>query len=278
MKSRYIIFIFFFTAFSGSVKAQKISYGVKQKIDNVKYTCFYDLKYREDSTDLEKVRSAKMILLVGSNTSEFLEQNLYLKDSVCLGFKGEDPYVLLSQMLGLPKAHLMYKIYKNYPTGKITHAKKYVKGYLYEEPMDLFSWKIENQTDTVAGYVCQKATTSFGGRNYEAWFTTEIPINDGPYKFQGLPGFITKVQDTKKHYIFTFKYLEKNNDPERIIFIEDKYNRKVSRKAYKNLERRFLEDPEGVKAEHGLTVISSEESRQKKLKYLRNKNNIIELE
>ena len=259
-------------------KGQDLGFGTKQKIDNVRYTCFYNLTYKEDSTNLEKVRSQDMLLLVGDKTSQFLQQNLYVRDSVCLGFKGNDPYVLLNQVLGLPKVQFNYKIYKNYPVGKITYAQKYVDGYLYEEPLDLFDWQIENQTDTVAGYVCQKATTSFAGRDYEAWFTTEIPINDGPYKFQGLPGFIIKVQDTRKHYIFTFKHLEKNTDPERIIFIEDTYNRKISRKTYKNLERRYLEDPCGVRAEHGVTVRTSEENKRKSLERIRSKNNILELE
>ena len=29
-------------------------------------------------------------------------------------------------------------------------------------------------------YTVHKATTTYAGRDYEAWFT-EIPINDGPY-------------------------------------------------------------------------------------------------
>jgi GLPGLI family protein len=31
-----------------------------------------------------------------------------------------------------------------------------------------------------------KATTEFAGRTYVAWYTTEISIADGPYKFYGL--------------------------------------------------------------------------------------------
>lgn len=76
-------------------------------------------------------------------------------------------------------------------------------------------WKIEKDTLTVLQYPCQKASTSFRGRNYTAWFTIDIPINEGPWKFYGLPGLITKIQDTKKHYSFEligFQRIEENID------------------------------------------------------------------
>ncbi len=42
-----------------------------------------------------------------------------------------------------------------------------------------------------------------------AWYTTEIPINDGPYKFFGLPGLIIKLYDEKEHYVFEMTKLER---------------------------------------------------------------------
>lgn len=34
------------------------------------------------------------------------------------------------------------------------------------------------------------ATTQFRGLTYTAWFALDIPINEGPWKFHGLPGLI----------------------------------------------------------------------------------------
>jgi len=57
-------------------------------------------------------------------------------------------------------------------------------------------------TLTVAGYLCQKATCRFRGRNYTAWFAMDIPIQNGPWKFGGLPGLILKAYDSDKLYVF----------------------------------------------------------------------------
>lgn len=69
--------------------------------------------------------------------------------------------------------------------------------YLLEENIPYQEWKIHDETREVMGYTCQKATCSFRGRDYNAWFTMDIPVNDGPYKFYGLPGLILSIEDTK---------------------------------------------------------------------------------
>jgi GLPGLI family protein len=63
-------------------------------------------------------------------------------------------------------------------------------------------WKIENDTLSILNQKCQKATTVFKGRNYLAWFTPDIPLNTGPWLFNGLPGLILRVQDSKGQFLF----------------------------------------------------------------------------
>jgi len=72
----------------------------------------------------------------------------------------------------------------------------------YDDFFDKPNWQLQEGTDTVAGYDCQKATLNFRGRNYTAWFTTEIPISEGPWKLFGLPGLILKVEDSEKLFSF----------------------------------------------------------------------------
>jgi GLPGLI family protein len=74
--------------------------------------------------------------------------------------------------------------------------------YSYHEDIPSFSWKIWNENTIISGYTCIKATATFRGREYIAWFTPEIPINNGPWKLGGLPGLILRAQDTKGYFVF----------------------------------------------------------------------------
>lgn len=55
-------------------------------------------------------------------------------------------------------------------------------------------WEITKNRQKVMGYSCQEATCVFRGRSYKAYFLKDIPISNGPFKFDGLPGIILKVQ------------------------------------------------------------------------------------
>ncbi len=69
-------------------------------------------------------------------------------------------------------------------------------GMLLKEPLNLFKWKLEKETKTILGYTCLKATCNFRGRNYEAFFTRDLPFKATPWKFHGLPGTILEVYST----------------------------------------------------------------------------------
>lgn len=75
------------------------------------------------------------------------------------------------------------------------------------------NWKISQEKSRFFNYTVQKAETDFGGRKWIAWFTNEVPIHDGPYKFFGLPGLILKISDSEELFIFEIKGItkEKNN-------------------------------------------------------------------
>ncbi|MDH6307602.1 GLPGLI family protein [Dysgonomonas sp. PFB1-18] len=97
-------------------------------------------------------------------------------------------------------------------------------------------WNITTDTLTVLGYLCQKATTSFHGRNYEVWFSPDIPVSDGPWKFYGLPGLILKAEDSEKLFSFEIVGLEQLNTPKKIFMERDDYI-KASRKDLAKLKR-----------------------------------------
>src|SRR5699024_5708709 len=56
-------------------------------------------------------------------------------------------------------------------------------------------WQITDESKEIGGYIAIKAEVTFRGRDFVAWFTPEIPISAGPWKFYGLPGLILVVKD-----------------------------------------------------------------------------------
>src|SRR5690606_32550615 len=94
--------------------------------------------------------------------------------------------------------------------------------YAYEEDSADLDWQLTTDTATVHGFLCQKATIEYGGRIWTAWFTPEIPISDGPYKFSGLPGLIIKINDTENLWNFELVKLEPTSKVITINFKEDK--------------------------------------------------------
>ncbi|MVO08759.1 GLPGLI family protein [Flavobacterium sp. TP390] len=62
---------------------------------------------------------------------------------------------------------------------------------------NLMKWEIiDSDVVNIANYNCKKAKTFFRGREYWAYYTNEIANQGGPWKFDGLPGFILKVEST----------------------------------------------------------------------------------
>ena len=83
---------------------------------------------------------------------------------------------------------------------KETHRDKI---YYVKDTILKIKWNT-NYTDEkkIGSLICKKATGQFRGRNYEAWYTTKIPIRFGPYKFHGLPGLIVSISDYTNTFVW----------------------------------------------------------------------------
>jgi GLPGLI family protein len=74
-----------------------------------------------------------------------------------------------------------------------------------KEAKPKFNWALINETKKVGNFNCLKATCHFRGRDYIAWYTLEIPVSHGPWKFQGLPGLILEVYTPNQEIYFSAK-------------------------------------------------------------------------
>lgn len=86
--------------------------------------------------------------------------------------------------------------------------------FVYPDSVPSLEWSFnDEETNSIIGYDCRKATVEFAGRSYIAWFTPEIPLPFGPYKFGGLPGLILKLEDAERQYIWVAVGFEQDNAP-----------------------------------------------------------------
>lgn len=54
-------------------------------------------------------------------------------------------------------------------------------------------WKINDTKKVILNYECQEATGYYRGRDYKVYFTSQIPIQNGPSRFDNLPGLVLEV-------------------------------------------------------------------------------------
>ena len=155
-------------------------------------------------------------------------------------------------------------VYKNYPKGKMTVMDRIDKTeYNYTDDLNAQEWQLQTDTMTIMGYLCYKAVCQWRGRDYEAWFTPDIPVSEGPMKFGGLPGLIMKVSDHMQEWVYEIEGLQKVNRP--IIMrppLKQKEYKKTTRLKFLRGMRRFLnnlggfvdaslENPLGIKVGAG---------------------------
>lgn len=122
-----------------------------------------------------------------------------------------------------------YSYYYNYQT-------KLETGFKYFQPCSGLDWKLEEGDTIIHSMNCNKASLDLHGRHWEVWYTTEIPIQDGPWKLCGLPGLILKATESEGIFSFSFTGIEKVNEP---IFYNGKKKLKVTPKKFQEESEEF---------------------------------------
>lgn len=115
-----------------------------------------------------------------------------------------------------------------------------IEFYLLEEKIMPQNWSLHHDMCEIMGYLCQKATCEFRGRFYTAWFSMDIPVNDGPYKFYGLPGMILKLEDSEKQFLFEVIGIEKLENTQ-IVGDDKKEYIVCTPKQYNDIKKRMQE-------------------------------------
>lgn len=182
------------------------------QIFDAKFIVEYDFKYKKDDSLWSKPE--KFILIGNSKESFYLNYIDFKNDSVVYHNLGEwyshgktqemnQKFLDKSMKLVNEYANQNLKVYKDYTKNQLICARQEGWYYVSGEDMSLV-WELTEDEEIINGLKCQKASTNYGGRTFYAFYAQDIPINDGPYKFNNLPGLIIKVVDSKGLYKFEF--------------------------------------------------------------------------
>lgn len=151
-------------------------------------------------------------------------------------------------------------IVKHYLERKLLcYSKVIIQDYIYEEPMDGLGWEFLEGNDTILGYDCKKAKAQFRGREWTAWYATEIPSPDGPWKLSGLPGLILKAVDSTGDFSFESKSIESSKEslPMDISYhLAEGEVIKTDGKTLYLVKKKSIEDISDSIAAQGLTIVS----------------------
>ncbi|KQS32245.1 GLPGLI family protein [Pedobacter sp. Leaf194] len=186
-----------------------------QKPDKALARVRYTLTHIQDTTQKDKPSTENMLLVSGNNASVFtsydkINQSMNLQKQMQEQMKnqagsGNFTINIKSESKGpITQADYFYFAAEH----KLVTKERLVNNYLIEEAAPIIDWKILKDTTSFSGIRCQKATTHFKGRNWIAWFATEIPFQSGPWKLNGLPGLIVEAYDERKEVKFEFAGLE----------------------------------------------------------------------
>lgn len=128
------------------------------------------------------------------------------------------------------------------------------KVFLIKDALPNYEWELSSETKNIGKYTCYKATFSteeenttmsmINGESKEvtkketitttAWYTTQVPVSNGPDDYQGLPGLILEINDGKKMIVCTEIVL---NLSEKISIQEPTKGKVVNQEKYDEIQK-----------------------------------------
>lgn len=206
---------------------------------------YYEYNFQTDSTDVETKMSELMVLDVDKKGSKYYSEYVFQNDSIMdAQFKKNmaahsDDSAPLSAKQGV----VAYKILKSYPSFKINQIITLDMTLYNVNQQVKLNWKILPDQEIIGEWNVQKAETDFAGRKWIAWFSTEIPLQDGPYKFYGLPGLIIKIEDQAGFHKMELKGIRNNVVERDILSFEFEKPIDLNYKKYKTAYKNYRKDP-----------------------------------
>ncbi len=205
------LFIIFCAAFAMPMQAQEPSLSEifaqmeafklhQDSIDSSSLMAVYDYRCLTHDTEGETVVDGmKLCLQVGTHCTRSFPYRKFERDIASEERIYMDGYEFWDEeeqnILGKESYCFMPEVWRNYPDGKMT-VRDAIPPVIYEaqEALEPISWKLIEDTLTVCGYLCKKATCELHGRKWTVHYSEEIPTSAGPWKLCGLPGLVVEAE------------------------------------------------------------------------------------
>jgi len=211
----------------------------------------YETLVNPDSINLVSMKSERTFLDIKGDRSLFISENKLKRDSLFTSLrseakendkKEEKDFSKLEGKKHFEPTFFEYFISKSIPDQKVYYYERAARKQIYYQEDRPIKWEVTNVVEKQNGYSAQKAVTEFGGRVWTAWFTKEIPVSDGPYKFSGLPGLIVKLEDDKGDYKF---------DLAKKIIVKNAFEEQINSDAKQSTRANFHGDKAALELEFG---------------------------
>jgi GLPGLI family protein len=221
------------------------SIHVEAQVVKTKAIATYDFEFLTDTLNKNKKINESMLLFIGIESSLYKSYNAYLQDSTLQSMQNKitsananSIYSTLAKNKGIKS-----EIFKNISNQLLINREYLFADYYIKDTSYKIKWTILTDTTTINGLKCQKATARFKGRNYTAWFSLDIPISDGPWKLQGLPGLIINAYDDTREVDFKLTSFNEIKDESKDVFFNFKDENLITRKDFMKLWNAYLENP-----------------------------------
>ena len=208
-----VAFLFVATGLSG-----------QEVIDNTAfYRAEYTFRYKRDSTKTGYHKDNYHLDICKNGRSVFYSRATQYRDSVKMALleNGVHWMEVVERIRTIPSG-LYWSVDKRFNEGKYHYASKLsIRDFRAVEDLEMPQWNLEQDTLTINGHLCHKATAEVAGRVWEAWYAPGIPINDGPWLLWGLPGLIIHAKDSNGYFKFRCENVGQLAVPYKIVLPAD---------------------------------------------------------
>ncbi|SFN39409.1 GLPGLI family protein [Chryseobacterium oleae] len=196
------------------------------------YRFVYEYKMKPDAAKKDSVITDYMNLDTDGKKSYFQNGVKYERDSI---YNADKSYPALLKSRQYDR-NLNYTVEKDYAQKTINFYDKYKTVSIITSDNEAPKWKIVNDFKKINSMNCQKAVADYKGRKWEAWFSKDFPVSDGPYKFTGLPGLIVAVKDSENDHVFDLVQIKKIST---VTFFIPKNNKQMTHTEYRKLIKNY---------------------------------------